>query len=376
MTALLSERDLVERIFAHIANRTTDLSNAPWREPVANYRSEKRLGAELSRVFRRTPTPFCPSAALSEIGSHVSRDAAGAPVVAVRGEDGVVRAFLNVCRHRGMRVAGKSGCAKALVCAYHGWTYGLDGRLRFVPHEQEGFPGLDKSTLGLKQLGAFERSGLVFVTQEGDPADAGLSDLGDLIGADQRVYSSGLRETPANWKIALEGFLEGYHIRTTHPESFLPYGFDNLNVTELFGRNARVVFPFKRIEKLAPVPGHERRIAGYATLVYHLFPNTLVIVLSSHTLLLVLEPLGVERTNVHAYAMTNAARGQEDAVAAAKRDAEFVSNVGAEEDRAMVSAIQQGLASDANDAFTFGRFEGAIAHLHRNLATLLDGPSA
>src|SRR6185295_4110660 len=270
--ALLNDHELAERIFAHIDNHSTDLGDETWREPVRNYSSEERLAAERA-LMRRTLTPFCPSASLPEPGSYVARDAAGVPVVAVRGEDGQVRAFQNVCRHRGMRVAADSGCAKGLVCPYHGWSYGLDGGLRFVPHEKEGFPDLDKSKLGLKPLHAQEHGGLVFVTQEGAPSPSALADIPNLIAADQRVYSSGARGQPSNWKIALEGFLEGYHIRTTHPESFLPYGFDNLNVVETFGRNARVIFPFKRIEKLKAVPPEERRITGYVTLVYHLFPN-------------------------------------------------------------------------------------------------------
>jgi phenylpropionate dioxygenase-like ring-hydroxylating dioxygenase large terminal subunit len=368
--ALLSDHDLAERIFAHIANRSTDLGSEVWREPVRNYTDPERLAAELA-LMRATPTPFCPSASVPEPGSYLAREAAGTPVVVVRDETGRVRAFQNVCRHRGMRVADGAGCAKGLVCPYHGWAYGLDGRLLFVPHEKEGFPGLDKATLGLKALHAQEHGGLVFVTQEGTPPAGALADIPDLIAPDQRVYSSGARSQPSNWKITLEGFLEGYHIRTTHPESFLPYGFDNLNVIETFGRNARVVFPFKRIEKLKPVPPAERRITGYVTLVYHLFPNALVIVLSSHTILLVLEPCGVGETNVVAYAMTNAKRGEEDPVAAAKRDAEFVSNTGAGEDRDMVCGIQRGMAAGANDVFTFGRFESAIVHLHKNLNAAL-----
>ena len=80
-------------------------------------------------MFRRTLTPFCPSAALAEIGAYVARDAALTPVVAIRGADGVARAFRNACRHRGVQLVDGAGCRKALTCRYHGWTYGLDGRL-------------------------------------------------------------------------------------------------------------------------------------------------------------------------------------------------------------------------------------------------------
>ncbi len=101
------------------------------REPVENYRSPERFAAELY-LLRRHPTPFCPSATLPDVGSCVSREAAGTPLVAVRGADGEVNVFRNACRHRGTQVASGSGCAKAFVCGYHGWTYGLDGNLRQV----------------------------------------------------------------------------------------------------------------------------------------------------------------------------------------------------------------------------------------------------
>ena len=93
MTQLLDEPAIAQRVLDHIDHKTTDLSDQCWREPVVNYCSPARLQAELEQVFRRTPTPFCPSAALPEPGSYVARDAAGTPILAVRGDDGVVRAF-------------------------------------------------------------------------------------------------------------------------------------------------------------------------------------------------------------------------------------------------------------------------------------------
>jgi phenylpropionate dioxygenase-like ring-hydroxylating dioxygenase large terminal subunit len=369
MPALLTDHEITERVLSHIANRSTDAGEELWREPVENYRSQERFEAEMERVLRRSYAAFCPSEALPEVGSFVSRDAAGRPIVAVRGQDGVVRAFQNICRHRGMRVATESGCAKAFVCPYHGWTYELNGRLRHVPHA-EGFPGLDKEDHGLAPLHALERDGVVFVAQARTAAQPDLAGLPVLIGKEQKIYATGARETEANWKIVLEGFLEGYHIRATHPESFFPYGFDNLNVIEQIGPHSRVTFPFRRIEKLAAVPPDERRVMGFVTFVYHIFPNALITVLSNHTNLLVLEPLSVERTNVVAYSLTNRAGDRAEALEAATRDAHFTA-IGASEDRAVVSAIQRGVASDANQSFVFGRFESAIVHFHRTLDAAL-----
>jgi phenylpropionate dioxygenase-like ring-hydroxylating dioxygenase large terminal subunit len=366
MTLPLSDPEVAARVLKHIESGTTDAGAEVWREPVENYRTQSRLEAEI-KVLRRFPAAFCPSAALTENGAYVAREAAGVPIIAVRGQDGKVRAFRNACRHRGMRLADGQGCTNAFMCRYHGWTYGLDGALRHVPHEA-GFPGLDKSTHGLVPVKAEERAGLVFVTQDGEanPLDA----LPDLIAKDQMLYATSEREIDANWKIFLEGFLEGYHIRATHPETFLPYGFDNLTLLETFGRNSRITFPFKRIKKLTDVPPQQRSVMGLVTYVYHLFPNALVTILSSHTNLVILEPISLEKTRFVSYSLTNAGHSEE-ALAAAKRDAEFVGNTGAAEDRAVVAAIQKGMAANANTHFTFGHYESLIIHFHKQLGVAL-----
>jgi len=374
MASLLDDRAMAQRIFDHIEAGTTDLSDELWREPVESYRSEARLRQEIERVLRRTPSAFCPSAALPEPGSYLAREAAGTPLLAVRGSDRVVRVFRNACRHRGMRVADGSGCAAAFSCRYHGWTYGLDGALRHVPHA-DGFPGLERERHGLVPVRAVERRGLVWVTQDpAGPEDGALDDLPELLADDLRLFAARENVVGANWKIFLEGFLEGYHIKTTHPESFYPYGFDNLNVIEYFGRNSRVTYPFQRIRKLASVPPEERRVDGALTYVYQLFPNAIVAVLSRHTVFTVLEPISLGETRLCSFAM---ARGAGEGSGAgtdeqALRDAAFVNQTGAGEDAAMVQAIQRGLASGANESFVYGRFEGAIAHFHRSLHAALE----
>jgi phenylpropionate dioxygenase-like ring-hydroxylating dioxygenase large terminal subunit len=258
------------------------------------------------------------------------------------------------------------------VCGYHGWTYQLDGKLRHVPHEH-GFPGLDKNLHGLVPVRAEERLGLVFVTQD-EPALCNDSpdELPDLISPEQQLFATSERVTEANWKILLEGFIEGYHIRPTHSETFYPYGFDNLNVVETFGPNSRVTYPFRRIGKLSAVPPEERRVDGLLTYVYHLFPNVLITVLSRHTNIVVLEPLTLESTKVITYSLTNRGSDQAEMRREAERDAEFVGETGASEDRAVVCAIQRGIASGANESFTFGRFESAIVNFHRALGAALE----
>lgn len=366
----MDDQAVIERVLAHVRDDSTDEGDEVWREPVENYRDEERFRQELA-VLRRLPVPFCPSAALREPGDYVARHAAGVPILAVRGKDGVVRAFRNACRHRGAEVATGSGCANAFVYPFHGWTYGLDGDLRRVQHER-GFPDLDKSTHGLVLVSAHERSGIVFITQDGQHEEQNPDDgLPDLSAPDLELITSSETDVDVNWTVSVEGAIEGYHIRFGHPETFFPYGYDNLNVVEHSGRNSRVTFPFRRIEKLADVPAAERRIEGRVTYVYHLFPNALVTVLSRHTILVIFEPIAPGRTRNVSYSLAHSGAGA-DTAAKAKKDSNFVSQTGAPEDRALAESVTRTIASGANDHFTFGHFESAIVHFHRNLASALD----
>jgi phenylpropionate dioxygenase-like ring-hydroxylating dioxygenase large terminal subunit len=367
--ALLDEPALIGRVLEHLDNGTTDLATDTWREPVEHYRSPDRLRRELHEVLRRQPVAFCPSAALARVGDYVAREAAGVPLVAVRDRDGAVRVFRNSCRHRGTALVSGRGCAQSFVCPYHGWVYRLDGALRHVP-DAHGFPCLDPAERGLVAVSAVEHGGLVFVSQDGAPVSASaLADVPELVGADQTLLGSDAIPVAANWKVLVEGFVEGYHIKATHPETFLPFGYDNVTVVETSGRHTRVTFPFHRIEALRERPVEQRRVEGMATLVHHVFPNVIVARLSHHTTMVVLEPEATNRTTLVTYQLTN--RPAATSTDAAARDADFVT-LGAIEDRDIACAVERGLASGANDVVEFGRFEGALTHFHRQLCALLD----
>jgi phenylpropionate dioxygenase-like ring-hydroxylating dioxygenase large terminal subunit len=314
--------------------------------------------------------PFCPSAALPEAGSYLARTAAGTPLLAVRGDDGAVRVFRNACRHRGTELVSGAGCKKALACRYHGWTYGLDGALRHVPHE-DAFPGLERASRGLVPVSSREVSGLVFVTQEAPAlSDAALDALPPFVPPGHRVLGVQEYETPANWKIFCEGFLEGYHIRTTHPGTFYPLQYDNVNVVETFGRHRRVAFPYRAIEKLRSAPPAARSAEGRLTYVTHLFPNAMLATFPGRRLLVVLEPLGLAATLGTTWVLAERAAGDAVSAEALAKANDLVGN-GAAEDREVACAIQRSIASGANEFFEFGRCEAAIGHFHRTLADAL-----
>ena len=369
-----NDAELLDHILNHIDNGTTDLGDEEWFEPVDHYASQTRFDAE-RRLMRRLPIPFCPVAALPEPGSYVARHSAGVPIVVVRDMQGTIRAFRNACRHRGMQLAEGSGCTKIFRCNYHGWAYRLDGRLEYVPHEH-GFPDLDKDSNGLVPVHSVDvQSGFVFVTQDEPIGLGALESLPALLSADQVIFETQEKVEEINWKLTAEGTLEGYHIKPTHPESFFPYGYDNLNVVEMQGPNVRVCYPFRRIETLRDAPRENLSLDRMVTLVNRIFPFTSVTRLAQHYGVSFAEPESPTRTRYFNYRLTlptiDGGEPSDEALARAKKDVAFLSDTGDKEDAKVVCDIQAAIESGANSHYRFGRFESAIGHLHKNLALYL-----
>ena len=368
---LLDDSQIIDRIFSHIDNKTTDLGSEVWREPVKNYVDQERFDREI-KLLRSLPVPFCPSSALPNKGSYVSRIAAGTPILVTRDEENNVNAFINACRHRGMQVASGSGCKKSFICPYHGWTYGLKGENRNIPGSN-GFPGIDPLKHGLKQVNAIEKGGIVYVCQDAEISKNFIDEALDYFADEQVLIHQSEIKDEANWKILHETLLEGYHIKTLHKDTFFPYGLDNINVVENYGQNSRVIFPFRRIEKLRDVDPGSRVIDGTITSVYSLFPNASISVLSKHSNLVILEPISPSRSKWVIYTLINKSNkkgklSKEDAM----RDAKFVGNTGQDEDREAARAIQETLNTKANDHLIFGYFEKAIVNFHSHLKKYLD----
>jgi phenylpropionate dioxygenase-like ring-hydroxylating dioxygenase large terminal subunit len=373
--------EIVRRIFAHIDAGTTDEGDA-WREPVENYLDPIRFTQELE-TLRSFPSVFLPSTAIPNAGDHAERVTFGVPLFAVRDRDGRARVFRNSCRHRGMTVVEGPGCSHALVCRYHGWTYRLDGTLSHVPHA-EAFPDLDTSTRGLVEVASREVDGLIVIgplsppidPQRADAAMAALTDGSpwrDKLLPAERLFAVRPALRAMNWKVLVEQFLEGYHIRTTHKDTFYPIQYDDLNVIESFGANSRITFPYQNIERLRDRPESDWSIDRRATYVYHLFPNVMLATFPDQILMVVIEPVDIEHSTVTMYALTTAAIAEALSVhsdeAAGPRS---LLAAGALEDNEMSEGVQRGLHAGANAFVEFGRHESAIGRFHRNLDQRLE----
>jgi choline monooxygenase len=255
------------------------------------YRDPEILEAEQKRIFARTWQFVGHVSQLPDDGHYITASAGVEPVLVLRDKDGAVRAFRNVCRHRGSRLLSGSGeCGKAIRCRYHGWTYRFDGTLIGVP-EGRSIPGLDKSKLGLFPVRVETVCGLVFINLDND-----ATPLAEQIdGLPQRLERFGLERLkvkpekessqPANWKIVVDNYLEGYHVPIAHPGLMRLYDYKNYDL-ELHDNWIWYDAPLRdkpsgnRVERtyqrmVEPMPGlteEDRRIWRYI----FIYPNTTI----------------------------------------------------------------------------------------------------
>jgi phenylpropionate dioxygenase-like ring-hydroxylating dioxygenase large terminal subunit len=216
-------------------NITNDLDPLDgWSLPAWTYSDPEFYAVECERVFRPSWQIVCHESDVAAPGEWHTLDYIRESVVVTRGPDRRLRAFSNVCRHRGSRlVDGSKGCARKLVCPYHAWTYGLDGHLAGVP-DSLSYPTLDKSKAGLMPVELEIWQGFVFVRLEDDggpsvaqmmaPYEAMVAPYGfDRLRALGRVT---LRPRDVNWKNVGDNYSDGLHITVAHP-----------GLTRLFGRS-------------------------------------------------------------------------------------------------------------------------------------------
>ena len=200
------------------------------------YHDAEFFEAEKKAFLRAAPQVVCHESEITQPGEWRTLEYLGESVLVIRGDDDEVRAFSNVCRHRGSRlVDGTGGCAKVLTCPYHAWSYARDGRLVGVPHRSE-YPGLRTEDHGLFPVALENWRGFLFVTLEpGAPSVAEMmapyeQEVAPYRLEDLRVMGRvTLRPRPLNWKTIADNYSDHLHIAVGHP-----------GLTRLFGRNYRI----------------------------------------------------------------------------------------------------------------------------------------
>jgi nitrite reductase/ring-hydroxylating ferredoxin subunit len=374
--------DVSARLIEHYRHKSTDEADEQWREPVRHYRDPDRWRAEVATIHQRLPLPVALTCELPEPGSYKAVNVAGTPVVVVRDTAGQVRASVNACRHRGAELVPEGlGSARRFTCPYHAWSYDLAGCLVGVAG-QETFGPVDRPSMGLVQLPVEERYGLIFVSL--DPMatidlDAWLgprvSMLLEGIGL-ERGYRFSTRTLPGpNWKLVVDGYLEGYHFAALHAKTVLKTNFSNMATFDRLGPHGRIAFALRSIVPFVDLPRSEWDPAACAGPILWLFPGLAIAGGWRSTMAVAMVLPGTTPGTSYTeqrIVLRNPPRDELER-RAAEHAREWFHDVTLDEDYATGEGVQRGLAALGDRDFVFGRNELGVQHFHRTIGELVQG---
>jgi len=282
------------------------------------YVSEEAFAQEREQIFERSWLYALRTEGLQARGSYALAELCGESVILVRGDDGALRAFYNVCRHRGTRLceAASGRFAGAIVCPYHAWTYGLDGRLQ-AARNMDDVPGFERSDYPLHEVAVEEVSGFAFLNFSNEPARRSAPsaaaflrplegkfarwDIADLVAACSLTY-----DLACNWKLIVQNYSECYHCPVIHPQlvELSPWdsGSNDLCEGGILGGPMRLrpahetmsVTGARPRPPVGSVDGDDLRRVYY----YAIFPAMLFSLHPDYVMVHRIEPLAVDRSRV------------------------------------------------------------------------------
>ena len=371
---------LFELLLAELDRPTSPDWQAPRTtlDPKAYY-DIGRFEAEREQLFLRLPLCIGHTDQLAEPGAVLALDLCGTPVLVARGADGELRVFLNVCRHRGARLVVEQAevCRRnRLVCPYHAWTYRLDGAVAGVPRT-EAFPDLQPKMLGLRQLPATVRHGLIWAVL--DPAADPVLDIAAHLGELDRdldaleiarhcFYRQHAVRRATNWKLIVDAFLEVYHVRRLHSATLGSFFADAVSVNEPVGRHLRFLAARDTTSEIRALPPECWSPQVHATLVHFVFPNSLFVYHPDYISHLGVYPESPDETLfVHTMLIPERPTNKK-AEEHWRRSFELIdTKVFNSEDLVICEQIHRGLRSGANDALIVGRLEQNLVRFHSSI---------
>lgn len=373
--------ELIRRLLRYMDEGSTAKNERIFRNPMSAYADPARHKRERQVFFRERPVLLAMSGRIPNPGDYVTETIDGVPVVLVRDRDGVARCHVNICRHRGARLAEGEGCGlKMFTCPYHAWTYRLDGSLKGIP-DARSFDGLDRESHGLVSLPVREEHGLIWV----GPISADAPALGNPLGAldeefaewgfESYHYYDSLRIVrPMNWKFVLDTFMEGYHISALHKNTIADIIHTNLSTFDAYGEHHRMVIARKTFHELRETPEAERELIPYSGFIYNLFPAaTLIVQGAANVELWRVSPIG---DNPNECAIEFASYIPEKPTSEKadnfwRKNFDLAIRTVEAEDFVLGAQIQQNASSGMQSHVVYGENEPALAHYHSGIRRAL-----
>jgi phenylpropionate dioxygenase-like ring-hydroxylating dioxygenase large terminal subunit len=373
----LDER-IIERVLAHLANRTTDTVERDLFVPIRHFVDKDRAQDEL-RLIKTLPLIVGHCSEIKAAGDFITRDILGMGLLLVRRADDSIAAYLNMCRHRGGKVESKSaGRKRHFTCQYHGWSYeGASGALSHVPHA-DYFDPIDATCTKLVAFKAEERHGLIFVDFSSDPARSVAEYLGPEVDAiiepwDLRrsvIYLDKSFPLDANWKLVMDGAIDSLHPEFLHANSVAKFVASRVAVFQDLGRHGRLYQPRRKLEEMVQageVGGNSSKYIATDMLIY---PNSLMIGAPDHVEFWTVWPSVSDPSksviNIRFLVREDILTPKmEERI---RKSWDILENAALTEDWPMEVAMQRNIMAHPAGEFRYGRGEVSAQHLHRQLS--------
>ena len=352
------------------------------------YFSQELFELECETLFKTHWQFVCHVNEAADIGAYVTFDVAGERALVIRGHDGILRGFHNLCRHRGSRIVpeARGVCNKAMVCPYHGWAYNLDGGLRGIAN-RDSFPPMQAEKWGLKPLEMEIWNGLVFIRFQAGPQPSVAEvlarfddeiapyDLANMVPTDSNSMDDLL---PVNWKSVRDVDNEGYHVRQAHPGLHQLYGdgyFDEPYVNgtsrsvgtfnEAYGHRWSVRKYREILPEADRLPLHQRRQWIY----FGMFPNFVLGLYPDSVIYYQEVPQSAEQTVQRGMCYRRAKESRE--MKAARYLSGRIDRDTAEEDQMLMVWSCEATKSSAYDGVILSDLEYGVKTYHDHLRQLL-----
>ncbi|MDA9034505.1 Rieske 2Fe-2S domain-containing protein [Hyphomicrobiales bacterium] len=365
---------IAEKVVGHVENGTTDQAADILKVPTSDYTSNERWSAEMENIFQTLPLMLALSIEMPNPGDYKSIEVTGIPILITRDKNNNVNAFRNVCSHRGAIIAQEGiGNRSRFSCPYHGWTYSNTGDLIGVTDKSK-FGNIDNKCFGLEKLQCKELAGLIFVSlSRNEDVDfekflAGMLPEVEHFDLENWYYHGFKVINGANWKIAFDGFLEGYHFNTAHKDTIATMTMNDIMDFTAFGPHLRIAFASTNIEEIHELPKNEwwKKEGCGVDFVRTLFPNisiSLGLGIGQIAQILPGKDPYTNTTILHYLAPKKPKNKKE--IAELDHFMNFLRDVVNDEDYLLGMEIQKGLNSLSNDSVLFGRNERGNQFFHK-----------
>ena len=370
-----SPLDIKDRLQSLIINQETDYAKSIYKNAVIEYIDASIANTEKKIIFEESPICLGTAALVPNQGDWFTLDIGDKSILIVRNNKTEISAYLNICSHRGAKLVEGSGTkAYAFKCPYHSWVYNLDGELKARPREN-AFDEINKDQCSLQKFELDNHQGflwLIMGKKAKNKHSSNKADLNELlIDYDFNKYQhfKSIKIYPKlNWKLAVDTFLELYHIDELHTKSLAPIIKNDLQLFDTYGKNIRVIGARHSAVKLNRVLKDQREFDIHTIQLRILFPNTILVCHPDHVEVWQILPKNeVNECEVSFSLYTKEAFSSKSAIRHWDNNFNLALNAVVKEDFPLGENVQKGFYAAPKRKIIFGKNEPALQHFHKQI---------